>query len=221
MTSHVIVVGSVNVDTTTVVDHLPLPGETFVARQRHTGIGGKGANQALAAFAAGASVRLVATIGTDPAGRTARSRLEAAGLDVGSVLGVDTPTGEASIIVDTRTGENTIVVVPGANAHVDIALAAMDPTRDSIVVTQLEARPDLVAEIIARARSFGAPTVVNAAPAVAPAADLLDADVLVVNGLFGFEGGGDRSVGVRVRGSWPDQPACCRDAQRGGPRADG
>lgn len=183
MKGRVMVVGSVNIDTTTVVDHLPRPGETIVARERHVGLGGKGANQALAAGAAGASVRLVATIGTDLAGASARARLAARGIDVRSVALVDAPTGEASIVVDASTGENMIVVEPGANAQLHVAVAAMEPSRGAVVVTQLEARPDLVAEIVERARSVGASSLVNAAPALSPVDSLLGADVVVVNEL--------------------------------------
>ena len=43
------VVGSLNLDRVAVVDRHPAPGETTIAVDSHVGLGGKGANQALAA----------------------------------------------------------------------------------------------------------------------------------------------------------------------------
>ena len=62
MTS-VAVVGSINVDEVVRVEHLPREGETVSGGvfQRHGG--GKGANQAVAAARAGATVRMVGCVG--------------------------------------------------------------------------------------------------------------------------------------------------------------
>lgn len=88
----------------------------------------------------------------------------------------------ALINVDDR-GENAITVVPGANAHVradDVADALLAP--GGTLLMQLEVP---VAEVVAlahRAHARGMTVVLNAAPAAAlPAALLDDLDVLVVN----------------------------------------
>ena len=47
--SHVLVVGSINMDQIFRLDHLPRPGETMLAGDVITVPGGKGANQAVAA----------------------------------------------------------------------------------------------------------------------------------------------------------------------------
>ena len=62
------VVGSINLDLVTLVERLPAPGETVMGRAGVRGLGGKGANQAVAALRAGGAVRLVGAVGRDTAG---------------------------------------------------------------------------------------------------------------------------------------------------------
>ena len=57
------VLGSINMDLIATVDRLPKPGETVAGHGFTTAAGGKGANQALAARRAGASVRLCGAVG--------------------------------------------------------------------------------------------------------------------------------------------------------------
>jgi ribokinase len=109
------VFGSINVDLVTRVAKAPLPGVTVHGSDYHLIPGGKGANQALAARRAGATVRLVGAIGDDDIGKAALTEVEPAGVDLASVARRHGTTGIAIITVDER-GENTIVVSPGANA---------------------------------------------------------------------------------------------------------
>src|ERR1700722_16825476 len=69
MNPSVVVVGSINEDVLIRVDRRPLPGETVPAKSVERFPGGKGANQAVAAARAGASVTLLGCVGDDPAGR--------------------------------------------------------------------------------------------------------------------------------------------------------
>ena len=63
----VIVLGSLNRDMVLQVDRLPGPGETLTAVGSTEQAGGKGANQAAAAARAGADVRMIGAVGSDPA----------------------------------------------------------------------------------------------------------------------------------------------------------
>ena len=54
MSNNVVVLGSINVDTTYHVDRFPQPGETISAVSKSSAPGGKGANQAVAAARSGA-----------------------------------------------------------------------------------------------------------------------------------------------------------------------
>jgi ribokinase len=144
--------------------------------------GGKGANQALAASCAGARVALAGAVGRDAMADVALALVRAAGVDVAGVARVDAPTGLALIHVDAQ-GRNAITIVPGANATVRAAmLADRDLDGRTTLLLQLEVPLDEVTRAARRADARGALVVLNAAPAAALPADLLDAvDVLVVN----------------------------------------
>ena len=69
--SHVVVVGSFNVDHVWRCDALPVAGATIAGRYAN-GPGGKGFNQAIAAVRAGADTTFVCALGDDAGGRLAR-----------------------------------------------------------------------------------------------------------------------------------------------------
>jgi ribokinase len=175
----VIVVGSINDDLVVTASRLPGPGETVPGTGvAHSG-GGKGANQAVAAARAGASVAMVGCVGGDEAGARLVDGLRADGVDVTAVSVADgVPTGTA--IVTVADGDNTIVVIPGANALVrPVALA---PSPGDVVVAQLETPLEVTTAAFAAARAVGATTVLNPAPAAPVPDDVLAlVDHLVVN----------------------------------------
>ncbi|WP_136683103.1 ribokinase [Falsirhodobacter xinxiangensis] len=116
--------GSINLDHVYRVPHLVNPGETLQASDYKVGLGGKGANQSVAAARAGARCLHLGAVGHD--GAWAREVLAAAGVDVRHIAVTDTPTGHAIINVDPGA-ENSIVIFPGANrvlAAPDLAGAA-------------------------------------------------------------------------------------------------
>ena len=146
--------GSVNVDRVAPVseatvaelaatyDWFPAAGETVVAPGGdppaafdsyvdRTFIGGKGANQAVAAASAGADAALFGHVGADHADHAIRDALTGRGVDCGALSVVDCPTGSAHVFV-TPDAENRIVVGAGANGRVDAAYAhtSVDRLRD-------------------------------------------------------------------------------------------
>jgi ribokinase len=164
----VIVLGSSNVDLVVRSDRLPAPGETVLGHEFLRTPGGKGANQAVAAARAGASVAFVGAVGDDELGRFAVYHLEADGIDLSHlrrVAGVG--SGVALIVVD-RDGHNQIAVYPGANGCVSAADVAALPaglfTPPGVYVTQLETPPAAVWAGLARARDAGLRTVFNPTP---------------------------------------------------------
>lgn len=181
----VVVVGSINVDTTMTVEHLPAAGETLLATGARTTLGGKGANQAVAARRQGVPSALVGAVGDDDAGTGARRVLLAEGLDLESVVTrAGEPTGAAHIAVD-RAGANTIIVAQGANATLspaDVRGATETIEACRVVLVQLEIPDDAVLEALRLGRAAGATTILNPAPARPLAPSLLRlCDVLVPN----------------------------------------
>jgi ribokinase len=164
----VVVVGSTNTDMTVRVPALPAPGETVTGGDFRVTGGGQGANQAVAAARAGASVVLVTALGTDDIGDRAMDTLAAEGIDLRFVRRVpDTASGIALILVDDA-GENVIAVAPGANGalrpeDLDAIAAAVDP--GDVMLVQLEIPLDTVARAVVLARDRGARLILNPAPA--------------------------------------------------------
>src|ERR1041385_8543572 len=102
------VVGSANVDLTFRTPRLPRPGETLAGHAFHLGMGGKGANQAVAAARLGAHVTFVARVGIDTFGAEALRCYQADGIDTSFVIrDSDQPTGTAAILVDDAA-ENSL-----------------------------------------------------------------------------------------------------------------
>ena len=62
----VIVIGSITIDVTAFADRLPGPGETVLGNAFTLVLGGKGANQAVAAAHFGARTWMVGCVGQDP-----------------------------------------------------------------------------------------------------------------------------------------------------------
>lgn len=174
----IVVVGSVNVDHVVTATRFPAPGETVAGTSISSAVGGKGANQAVAAALAGASVTMVATIGDDGDGADAKKRLSEHGVDTAHVaVSPSTPTGTAWITV--AEGDNTIIVVPGANGRWTVGALPDVIHTAAIVVCQLEIPLDIVTAVAERTTGR---FVLNAAPAAAlPDRLLARCDVLVVN----------------------------------------
>ncbi|WP_159946168.1 ribokinase [Rhizobium sp. 18065] len=178
------VFGSINMDLVANTPRLPKPGETVTGTGFATAAGGKGANQALAARRAGATVRMVGAVGKDEFAEPALDLLDKAGTDLSGVRRETGPTGTALILVG-GDGENMIAVVPGANGLVDIAqaeaaVAALSST--DLLMLQLEVPADAVEAALKAAKALGVRTVLNTAPLTPEAAALAAlADIVIAN----------------------------------------
>ena len=177
----IVVFGSLNFDFVFSMDHLPTAGETALAQRFQGAPGGKGANQAVAAARDGADVHMVGCVGRDVFGDTLISSLQDAGV-MCLVSRADAPTGCASVCVDGR-GENAIAVAPGANLALRAnAVPEHLLTPNSTVVLQMEVTTDENWRLLHRAKSAGARTMLNVAPAAPVPGEALDlTDLLVVN----------------------------------------
>lgn len=172
----VTVVGSINVDVNLTVDHLPLPGEKVTGTQLTRTLGGKGANQAVAAAMLGAQVSMVGALGADVDGAWAYDQLEAQGIDTSQVREVDLATGTAMILTEPE-GEHSIAMAPGANEGVSIA--GVQFPANGIILAQLEIGMDVIEELADITPGF---LVLNAAPARSlPTAVVDGADLIIVS----------------------------------------
>ncbi|MHB1010939.1 MAG: ribokinase [Propionibacteriaceae bacterium] len=183
MSPRVLVVRSINLDETVRVNRLPCPGETVAARVVRRGLGGKGANQAVAAARAGAEVTLVGAVGSD--GGDALAELEREGIDIRYVASdPEEATGRAIVLVD-HDAENSIVLLTGANSAIpdgNVRAACRELAPGDVLVLQQEIPTEtsrLAAEL---ARAAGATVIWNAAPAPDDSSQLLrTVDQLILN----------------------------------------
>ncbi|MCA1438877.1 ribokinase [Ensifer sp. IC4062] len=178
------VLGSINMDLIATTARLPKPGETVAGTGFSTAAGGKGANQALAARRAGASVRMAGAVGWDSFAEGALALLKGAGADLSLIKTVDAPTGTAHIVV-SGDGENVIVVVASANATVSEsdATAALDQMQPGdTLMLQLEIPATSVEKALMEAKRRGIRSIINIAPLTLEAARLgRMADIVIAN----------------------------------------
>lgn len=180
----IVVFGSINLDLIGKVSRIPKPGETVPGTSFATAAGGKGANQALAARRAGATVKMIGAAGRDTMGDQALQLLAEGGVDLSDVKRLDVAQGVAMIFVD-EAGENVIGILPGANDHVTIedaerSLASLGS--NDVLVVQQEVQPGSTIRALSVARERGARSILNTAPFLGTTREAAKrADIVVAN----------------------------------------
>lgn len=178
----VVVAGSSNTDMIVRVPRIPGPGETVLGGTFQTAAGGKGANQAVAAARAGATVVFITALGTDALGDAALEGFRRDGISVDLVRRAPhVPSGVALILVD-ESGQNSIAVAPGANSELrpeDVAPLATALEPGDVLLLQLEIPLPTVEAAARHAASRGARVILDPAPARALPSSLLSLVSLV------------------------------------------
>ena len=170
------VVGSINSDITAYLSKFPEKNQTILANNSTLTIGGKGLNQAVAAAQAGGKVNMIASVGSDVFGELALKYLEDNLVDTSGIRIVEgVATGTANIMV-TEEGDNMIVVAAGANACLttDDILKNKEVIQTSdILIVQLEVPSEAVVTALILAEEAGVTSILNPAPALKTAGDIL------------------------------------------------
>lgn len=171
----VTIIGSANIDLVTQIDRFPGPGETILGNDFHQFLGGKGANQAVAASRLGANVTFIGSVGYDTFGNQIVDNLRKEKVNVDHIITIpDISSGIANIQVAEK--DNIITVIPGANSKLtkeyihsllEVILAS------DIVVLQLEIPLETVGVAIEYAYEGNIPVILNPAPAVSLPNELL------------------------------------------------
>lgn len=170
--------GSINADHVYQVPHLPAPGETLAVSAVQTGLGGKGANQSVAAAKSGSVTKHIGAVGAD--GAWAVEALRDFGVGVDHIRTSDAPTGHAIINVDPQA-ENAIVIFAGANldqSAEDIEAALATGGAGDWILIQNETSHQVEAAKAAQANGLkvaysAAPFDAEAVKAMLPFTDLL------------------------------------------------
>ncbi|MET4135138.1 ribokinase [Pseudarthrobacter sp. PvP090] len=171
---NVLVIGSITCDLTSFSDRLPQPGETVLGNAFTMVLGGKGANQALAAARAGSQVSLIGCVGNDGFSELVLGTLAGEQIDTTHVMRTEGPTGIAHIRVDA-SAENDIVMIPLANsrlspAHIRESLSG-STCQAGVALIQLEIPHESALEAARACKARGVTVILDPAPAPAAALD--------------------------------------------------
>lgn len=159
----VIVVSSINADSTYSLDTLPLRGETVLSNNLTKTLGGKGANTAVASAKAGTNTYFIGAVGQND---NILSKLDHYNVNTSHCIhNASCDTGHAIIMLDHH-GDNSIIVHSGANSFVtlDVLDAVENLLPQSVIVLHLEIPHKVVQDIAVRAHQVGATVVLNPSP---------------------------------------------------------
>lgn len=194
----VAVFGSINMDVIAYLDRLPKPGETLHGSGYKMGLGGKGANQAVAARKLGSGVTFIGRTGADSFGDAARAELVSYDVELSHIRrDTGSDTGIAIIKVG-EGGQNMITVIAGANGAVDASdaeAARADLEKARVLLLQLEvplAGALAAAKIV---RATGGTVILDPAPApkepfspeIIAAVDIVTPNESETAGLLGWQ----------------------------------
>lgn len=164
----IVVIGSLNIDTTYSLPHIPREGETIIATNKTTQRGGKGQNQGIQIARLGEEVYMIGAVGSDAEGQELIKGLDKENINSKGIVTKDEPSGTASIYVNEE-GQNNIVVYPGANFKMtkeDID-ANLDILKESsICVMQNEIPLDVIYYALEICNDLGITVIHNPAPAI-------------------------------------------------------
>lgn len=180
----IVVLGNTNVDLVAYVPHEVAEGETVIASDFKIGLGGKGANQAVATTRAGSRVSFIGCVGDDSFGEMMQEGLSGEGIDLAHLKKVDGASGNATIWVQPD-GANRISVFMGASAELtpeDVEDAVASNAQAHFFVSQLELGQEVVRAGLRSAKAHGMTTVFNIAPYAPLLPEILDnTDWLIAN----------------------------------------
>ena len=216
----IVVVGSVTWDVAAFAGRLPRPGETVLGDRYATGLGGKGANQAVAAAKLGGKARFFGRVGDDDFGRAVRAAMPAFGIDPADLAEDPELATALGVILIGADGENAIIQAPGANraCGADDVMRAMDAIRAAkAVLAQLEAPLETALLAARAARQAGAVAILDPAPAPVdglPGSVFMAFDIVTPN-----EVEAETYAGFRPGDAESGQAAAARLVELGAPTA--
>lgn len=161
----ILVVGSINMDLTTVASRYPKMGETIFGNSFSTQQGGKGANQAVAVAKLGGDVKFFGAVGDDLYGKRLTDNLSLCNVSFCGEKISGIPSGVAVItVVD---GDNCIIVTSGANNAITPEMLEKNEhlfKEADYVLMQLEIPVEAVIAAARLGKKHGCMVVVNPAP---------------------------------------------------------
>lgn len=198
MSHDIVILGVFVADTAYRAGRMPRMGETILGQSFALGPGGKGSNQSVAAAMAGGDVGFLTKLGQDTFAEMALATWAKAGVTSLATQHAESYTGAAFIFVDHATGDNAIIISPGIAAT--LSAADVEAQADviggaKVFVTQLEQPQEAAIRALGIARSGGAATILNPAPA----AEIPDAMLALCDYVTPNETEASELTGIEVR----------------------
>lgn len=182
--ANIVVLGNTNVDLTAYLPHEIEEGETLIAKDFKIGLGGKGANQAVAAQRGGGRVSFIGRVGTDSFGDLMLEGLSKEDLDLTNVEKGPGDSANATIWVQ-ENGANRIAVFLGESANMDpqdVSKSVSSHTSAKYYISQLELSHQVVIAGLKAAKKLDLITILNIAPYSPVGSEMLqDTDWLIAN----------------------------------------
>jgi ribokinase len=163
----IVVIGSSNTDMVINTSKFPGPGETVLGGKFFMNMGGKGANQALAAKRLGGEVSFIGKIGNDIFGRKAIDFLKSEGVVAENIFIDPVNSSGIAMIMVNQDGENSIIVADSSNntlspADIQTVLNVIDS--GDIILLQLEIPIETVGFVSEYAKKADKKIILNPAP---------------------------------------------------------
>jgi len=182
--SEVISFGGINIDLVVYINRQPNMGETVEGDSVQFFLGGKGANQAVAASRLGVPISFVGNIGTDFFGKEVENLLSKENIGLSMLGSVNEKTGMALINV-FNDAENQIIFIPGANKATNFKQIPKERLKNAqIIISQMEVEINEVEKLFVNSKQYNTLNILNIAPYKKPTRELLvNSDILVFNEL--------------------------------------
>ena len=178
----VIVFGGINMDLFAYIPRSTRQGETITASSIEFYLGGKGANQAVAAARLGAEVAFVGTVGNDEFGEKLIKMISSESIDTSLINSKAGQTGTALINV-LENSNNEVISYPGANKFTkDTFINESFLSEAEIIICQMEVNEEETFNLFKRAKKNNCTTILNLAPYKKTSTQILTfTDILIVN----------------------------------------
>ena len=178
----VIVFGGINMDLFAYIPRSTREGETITASSIEFYLGGKGANQAVAASRLGAEVAFVGTVGKDEFGEKLIRMISSENIDT-SLLNSKTGQSGTALINVLKNSNNEVISYSGTNEltqHTYIDEGSLSEAE--IIICQMEVNEEETFNLFKRAKENNCTTILNLAPYKKIRSEILTlTDVLIVN----------------------------------------
>ena len=178
----VIVFGGINMDLFAYIPRSTREGETITASSIEFYLGGKGANQAVAASRLGAETAFVGTVGMDEFGERLIRMISFENIDTSLMYSKAGQSGTALINV-LENSNNEVISYPGTNEltqHTFIDEGSLSEAE--IIICQMEVKEEETFKLFKRAKENNCTTILNLAPYKKIRTEILTlTDILIVN----------------------------------------